>query len=136
MFFRGWTLEGLRAKYLGLSADPCIGCAKPFGRWIIITCSNSASGTFIVAKRQVDELLFAPSNPFRYEKMKRRLLRVEMERRQSEDMRLLRERGGKTADEVRAAASRARLARAGYGRPSSIMHIGGGASEVTVICIE
>ena len=63
--------------------------------------------------------------------MKRRLLRVEMERRRSEDMRRERERsGGKTADELRAASSRSRLARAGFRRPpverrASIMHIGG-----------
>lgn len=52
--------------------------------------------------------------------MKRRLLRMEMERRKEKD-------GGKTAHEVRAAASRARLARAGFWRPS-IMRIGGGCS--------
>lgn len=63
--------------------------------------------------------------------MKRRLLRVEMERRRSEDMRKERERGGgKTMDELRAASSRSRLARAGFRRPplerrASIMHIGG-----------
>ncbi|CAM9659452.1 unnamed protein product, partial [Ectocarpus fasciculatus] len=65
-----------------------------------------------------------------YEKMKRRLLRVEMERRRSEDMRKERERTGKTADDIRAASSRSRLAHAGFRRPpermASIMHFGGG----------
>lgn len=75
---------------------------------------------------------YLPYLPYpRYEKMKRRLLRVEMERRRSEHMRKERERGGKTADELRAASSRSRLARAGFRRPpaerrASIMHIGGG----------
>lgn len=63
--------------------------------------------------------------------MKRRLLRVEMERRRAEDTRKERERGGgKTMEELRAASSRSRLARAGFRRPpverrASIMHIGG-----------
>ncbi|CAM9267867.1 unnamed protein product [Ectocarpus sp. 8 AP-2014] len=65
-----------------------------------------------------------------YEKMKRRLLRVEMERRRSEDMRRERERTGKTADDIRAASSRSRLAHAGFRRPpermASIMRVGGG----------
>ena len=65
--------------------------------------------------------------------MKRRLLKVEMERRRSEDMRKQREKGGKTADEVRAAASHSRLARAGYRRRFSIMHVGGGAAEVSCV---
>ncbi|CAM9709886.1 unnamed protein product [Scytosiphon promiscuus] len=66
-----------------------------------------------------------------YEKMKRRLLRVESERRRAEDARKERERsGGKTAEELRAASSRSRLARAGFRRPffdrrASIMHVGG-----------
>lgn len=80
------------------------------------------------------DLLQPPStvtiNSSRYEKMKRRLLKVEMERRHSEDMRKQREKGGKTADEVRAAASRSRLARAGYRGLSSIMHVGGRPAEV------
>lgn len=79
----------------------------------------------------------------RYEKMKRRLLRVEMERRRSEDMRKERERsGGKTMDELRAASSRSRLARAGFRRPpverrSSIMHIGGvDVSRLGVVLVD
>lgn len=56
--------------------------------------------------------------------MKRRLLRVEMERRKEKE-------GGKTAHEVRAAASRARLARAGFWRPS-IMRVGGGGTVADV----
>lgn len=63
--------------------------------------------------------------------MKRRLLRVEMDRRRSEDMRKDSEKFGKAAEESRAASSRNRLARAGFRRPldrrASIMHIGGSA---------
>lgn len=69
--------------------------------------------------------------------MKRRLLRVEMERRRSEDMRKDNtEKFGKTAEELRAASSRNRLARAGFRRVlerrASIMHIGGGAADVSM----
>lgn len=70
--------------------------------------------------------------------MKRRLLRVEMDRRRYEDMRKDSEKFGKTAEESRAASSRNRLARAGFRRPldrrASIMHIGGGgAADVSVV---
>lgn len=62
--------------------------------------------------------------------MKRRLLRVEMERRRSEDMRKERGRTGKTAEDIRAASSRSRLAHAGFRRSpervASIMLLGGG----------
>lgn len=61
--------------------------------------------------------------------MKRRLLRVETERRQSEDMR-------KQRGEVRVAASRSWLVRAGFRRRPSIMHVGEGAVEVSVLNLE
>ena len=76
------------------------------------------------ARRALAVIATACSKIGRYETMKRRLLKLEMERRLEEKQ----NRSMKAAQEAQSASAGARLARAGFrrfGRRASIMHVAG-----------